>query len=65
VTLTVRDTGKGIPETASKRTGMGLRIMQYRADAIGAALKIDSARGKGVTVTCVFRSPGIRNGVIP
>jgi signal transduction histidine kinase len=52
--LTVRDTGVGISRTAGKAAGMGQRIMKYRADMIGATLKIDSAPGKGTTVTCLL-----------
>jgi len=54
IILTVRDTGTGIPKAAGKPTGMGQRIMKYRADMIGATLKIDSNPGKGTTVTCVI-----------
>ncbi|HEB02108.1 MAG TPA: hypothetical protein ENI12_02635 [Nitrospirae bacterium] len=32
--------------------GLGLRIMSYRAEIIGAQLKFDSAEGKGTTVKC-------------
>jgi len=59
VTLTVRDDGKGIRATAREGTGMGLRIMQYRAEAIGGKLEIDSPRGKGTAVTCVL-PPDVR-----
>ena len=52
--LTVRDTGRGMPRRVSRTAGMGQRIMKYRADTIGALLRIESARGKGTTVTCVF-----------
>jgi PAS domain S-box-containing protein len=55
--LTVRDTGVGISRTAGNAAGMGQRIMKYRADMIDAALKIESARGKGTTVTCVLPPP--------
>jgi signal transduction histidine kinase len=29
--------------------------MEYRADMIGATLKISSAKGKGTTVACTFK----------
>ena len=57
-TLTIRDTGTGFSPKAETKNGMGRSIMQYRADMIGATLKIESARGKGTTVTCVL--PGGR-----
>jgi signal transduction histidine kinase len=35
-------------------TGMGLRIMKYRAAMLGATLEVQSAPGRGTTVTCTF-----------
>jgi len=29
--------------------------MQYRANAIGASIKIAKNKGKGTTVTCIWR----------
>jgi signal transduction histidine kinase len=40
---------------ASAKCGLGLRIMQYRAEMIGATLKIVSANGKGTTVGCTLK----------
>jgi len=57
VFLTVRDTGVGMDQAATHAAGMGRRIMSYRADLIGATLKIVSASGKGTTVTCVLPPP--------
>jgi signal transduction histidine kinase len=37
---------------ASTTQGMGLRIMQYRAEALGARLQIKSAPGGGSQVLC-------------
>jgi two-component system, LuxR family, sensor kinase FixL len=54
IALSVRDTGIGFARTTGATDGMGQRIMRYRADMIGATLKIESARGKGTTVTCVL-----------
>jgi signal transduction histidine kinase len=45
-----------------EKTDMGLRIMRYRANIIGAALSIVSARGRGTTVKCVI--PGRSSGGI-
>lgn len=55
VILTIEDDGSGIP-TDNGPAGAGLRIMQYRANLIGAHLKIDSRPGQGVTVTCRLRA---------
>jgi len=50
LTLTVKDNGHGFEKGSSVREGMGLRIMEYRADMIGAMLRVDSTIGKGTTV---------------
>ena len=52
IALSVRDTGVGISEAQRRKTGMGMRIMRYRADMIGASLRIESTRGRGTTVIC-------------
>jgi signal transduction histidine kinase len=51
-TLTVSDNGAGMPRKLRKRTGMGLRIMRYRAEVIGAALAVEGAPGGGTQVVC-------------
>jgi PAS domain S-box-containing protein len=50
--LTVKDDGVGFNQEGGAMEGMGLRIMEYRADMIGAMLRIDSTKGKGTTVAC-------------
>lgn len=52
VTLRVRDNGGGMPPGAASSGGLGLRIMRYRTDAIGADLAIEPTPGGGTTVTC-------------
>lgn len=59
--LTVRDDGKGfqsIREEDAPRdsAGMGLSIMRYRAERIGARLNVTSSPDGGTTVTCSFRA---------
>jgi signal transduction histidine kinase len=50
--LAVADNGRGMKEPPQQRTGMGLRIMQERADLIGAALSISSSPcGTTIAVT--------------
>jgi len=51
VILTIQDDGSGLPADKGP-AGAGLRIMQYRANLIGARLKVDSQPSQGVTVTC-------------
>lgn len=59
--LTIRDNGIGFVESRSSisredESGMGLSIMRYRAEMIGARLHVASAPGDGTTVTCTFRN---------
>jgi signal transduction histidine kinase len=52
--LTVQDNGRGFDLSGKSRTGMGIRIMRYRAKVIGATLDIQSGAGQGTQITCVF-----------
>ncbi|QDS94146.1 Sensor protein FixL [Roseimaritima multifibrata] len=54
ITLKVLDNGDGIEEKSSHGPGMGLRIMAYRADLIGATLHIGQATGGGTEVVCTI-----------
>ena len=56
-TLTMHDDGIGFQEGAHKPTGMGLRIMHYRATMIGASLAIHSQASSGTTVICEWPHP--------
>jgi len=53
--MTVKDNGAGFSQDGRAIEGMGLRIMEYRADMIGAMLRIDSLKGEGTTVACRLR----------
>lgn len=50
LTLCIRDDGQGLP--TRKSGGLGLRIMDYRANSINAHLLITSAPGEGTSVVC-------------
>jgi signal transduction histidine kinase len=52
--LRVVDDGFGLPPTHLKGKGMGLRIMSYRSELIGAKLDIRARSAKGTVVTCVL-----------
>ena len=52
LTLRIKDNGHGFTRQTGAMEGMGLRIMAYRADMIGANLRVDSTIGKGTTVAC-------------
>lgn len=55
--LDVTDDGRGFSvANLNGDAGLGLRAMKYRADVIGAKIKIDSAPGKGTRVTCVLQT---------
>lgn len=51
-TLTVTDDGLGMPNLHPSRLGMGLRIMNYRADVIGGTLGFSTPPDGGTRVTC-------------
>ena len=51
--LTISDNGGGFQSTSSA-TGMGIRIMRYRASVIGTTLDLKSAPNQGTHITCVF-----------
>ena len=56
VTLAVRDDGSGIPAESAKRSGgLGMRIMQYRANAIGADLLVEMGGSGGTLVRCTLQ----------
>lgn len=60
VLLQIEDDGRGYPEAteATAGRGLGLQIMQHRANVIGATLETRSIPGKGVTVVCTLRRHG-------
>ena len=53
VVLTVADDGKGLASSPSSR-GIGLRVMEHRANAIGAELAVRATGDSGVLVTCTL-----------
>jgi signal transduction histidine kinase len=55
--LTVRDDGNGFDPSAVTGDHMGLRIMRERLDRVEASLAVDSAPGRGTTVTVVWPRP--------
>jgi len=56
--LTVEDDGRGI-KLPVKSDGLGLKIMQYRANLIGANCQVEAGDDGGTLVTCVlYRGEG-------
>jgi signal transduction histidine kinase len=54
--LTVEDDGTGLPEPP-RSTGMGLAIMRYRAESLGAAISVSNRSPRGVRVACAVPLP--------
>jgi signal transduction histidine kinase len=58
--LRVSDDGRGFsPVSLNGDIGLGLRAMKYRADVIGAVIRIDSSPGKGTRVSCTIQKKSI------
>ncbi len=53
-TLTIQDDGDGFPKKQAGQPGVGLSIMNYRADMVGGSLKVQPNEERGITVTCMF-----------
>ena len=56
VTLTVTDDGRGF-DPAAVPSGMGLHIMRERLESVGGGFAVESAPGRGTTITAVWRQP--------
>jgi signal transduction histidine kinase len=52
--LRVMDDGIGLPPMRINGRGMGLRIMSYRSDLIGAKLDVRARNTRGTVVTCLL-----------
>lgn len=56
ITLSITDDGTGIPERSAKNGGLGLSIMNSRAETINATLQIRRGTLGGTVVTCALRT---------
>jgi signal transduction histidine kinase/PAS domain-containing protein len=52
--LTVKNDGTNFPEVLAKTKGMGLQIMDYRAEVINGSLNVQKNPEGGTIVTCTF-----------
>jgi signal transduction histidine kinase len=52
IVLTVKDDGIGFPANAKEKTGMGLQIMQYRAQMIGGRVDFRNDPAGGAVIIC-------------
>jgi len=57
IVLRVEDDGIGLPPDLERPEGMGIRIMNYRANIIGGSLRVEPNHKGGTTVTCVWGKP--------
>ncbi|OHD18759.1 MAG: hypothetical protein A2086_05790 [Spirochaetes bacterium GWD1_27_9] len=53
VKLIIKDNGIGFEY--KEGNGMGLKILKYRANLVGAVLNIDSIINVGTTISCIFK----------
>ncbi|HEV7403152.1 MAG TPA: PAS domain S-box protein [Chthoniobacteraceae bacterium] len=60
LTLTVLDNGVGLQPSAGEPAGIGMHIMKYRAQMIGATLAIEPRPEGGTLVRCILRQGGSR-----
>lgn len=56
--LTIQDNGSGFPEDWDKNKGLGVRIMQFRANLIGANLQIRESKLGGAAIVITIFSIG-------
>jgi len=52
--LVIQDNGRGFQAPAAGASGMGIRIMRYRARMIGATLELKSQPATGTQITCAL-----------
>jgi len=57
IVLEISDDGVGIGGSQEPETGMGLRIMRYRAGMIGAKFEIDANKPRGTVVRVISEQP--------
>lgn len=58
IRLTVTDDGRGLPKDFRNRSGMGLKIMDYRSKTIGAVLEMRGPDNGGTLLSCSL--PAVR-----
>jgi len=57
IELSVTDDGTGLLMDSTKKRGMGLRIMQFRASMIGATFQLENLSGGGARAVCAVNAP--------
>jgi two-component system CheB/CheR fusion protein len=56
IVLGVKDDGIGFPKKPRTHKGMGLRVMQYRADMVRGSLVVQRDPSGGTSVVCSVRA---------
>jgi PAS domain S-box-containing protein len=56
VVIRIRDDGMGFDPETGNESGMGLRVMQYRARSVGGRVIIHSKKAAGTEVACLIPS---------
>lgn len=62
VRLAITDDGIGLPAEAMDATGMGLKIMRYRARILGGEVSFEAAEPKGTRIVCECPFEAARGG---
>ncbi len=52
--LSIVDDGIGLPDETTRKEGLGLTFMKYRADIIGGVLNVNRRKPSGTIITCVI-----------
>jgi len=63
IVLSVTDNGVGIHKNDNHSQGLGFHIMNYRAQAAGGRLEIESPRGGGTRVACYLPAPKLKRAL--
>jgi len=58
--LRIEDDGVGLLRGQDASMGIGIRVMRYRAEAIGARMTIESSPADGTTLTCKLPLNGVQ-----
>jgi nitrate/nitrite-specific signal transduction histidine kinase len=60
IRLSIADDGLGLRTNPAASTGMGLKIMEYRAGMLGGSLRIKNRRCGGARVHCLCPQPPLK-----
>jgi signal transduction histidine kinase len=52
--MKIENDGSALPKRRHGGEGIGMRVMEYRANLIGGVLRVQNRQAGGVCVTCRF-----------